>query len=70
MTELKMVEGTDEVQVTLRMGEWNLIAQMVEYAVTDTNDGINKPITDELYDEDRTIMAAVRKLRAQLEEQD
>lgn len=60
----------DKVRVTLRMGEWNLIAQMVHYAVTDTNDGINKPIEYELDDEDRAIMAAVRKLRAQLEGQD
>ena len=64
------MDDSEEVQVTLRMGEWKLIAQLVEYAVTDTNDGINKPIADELYDEDRIIMAAVRKLRAQLEEQD
>ena len=64
------MDDSEEVQVTLRMGEWKLIAQLIEYAVTDTNDGINKPIADELYDEDRIIMAAVRKLRGQLEEND
>ena len=52
--------------VRLTYGQWRMIHELVHQAITNTDDGMNVPIIDEIYSEDQECMVAVRAFKAQV----
>ena len=55
-----------DITITLDSTQWGLIDELIESAISDTNDGLNKPIKAETELSDRLYMYDVREFRAKM----